>query len=89
MICSKVSQSNVLCDKIITKRERHDHLHTHFNDPNHYLICKKFKVNKHISQYRFKHHISRLCFYHIKDRFGHTKERFIEYAKKYNIEIKL
>ena len=57
----------------------------HFNNPNKYLVCRMCKVNKHISQYRFKPFYCRLCIYLHRYRFHHTKERFLEHAKKYNI----
>ena len=57
----------------------------HFNNPNQYLVCRMCKVNKHISQYRFKRFYCRLCIYLHRYRFHHTKERFLEHAKKYNI----
>ena len=74
-----------VCNKIITYRDRHNHLQVHFNNPNQYLVCRMCKVNKHISQYRFKHFYCRLCIYLHRYRFHHTKERFLEHAKKYNI----
>ena len=74
-----------VCKEIITYREGHDHLSKHHNDPNQYLVCRMCKINKHISQYRFKHFYCRLCIYLHRYRFHHTKERFLEHAKKYNI----
>ena len=50
-----------------------------------YLTCHKYKVNKHISHYRFKLYTCRICLYLNRHRFGLTKERFKEQAKKYNI----
>ena len=47
----------------------------------------KCKVNKHISHYRFKHYTCRICLYLNRYRFGHTKDRFIENIKKFNIEV--
>ena len=44
-----------VCKDIITFRERHDHMHIHFNDPNQYLLCRMCKVNKHITHFRFQH----------------------------------
>ena len=81
---SKPFQCFVL-KEIITYRERHDNLSKHHNDPNQYLVCRMCKVNKHISQYRFKHFYCRLCIYLHRYRYHHTKERFLEHAKKYNI----
>ena len=34
-----------VCNKIITYRDRHDHLQVHFNNPNQYLVCRMCKVN--------------------------------------------
>ena len=76
-----------VCNETITYRERSDHMHIHYNDPNQNLICRKCKVNKHISHYRFKLFTCRVCFYLIRYRFGQTKERFIEHVQKYNIEV--
>ena len=78
-----------VCNKVITYRERHDHLQVHFNNPNQYLVCRMCKVNKDITQYRFKHFYCRLCIYLHGYRVHHTKERFLEHAKKNNIEVKL
>ena len=83
--CQRKLLSCFVCDEIITYRERHNHMSKHYNDPDHYLVCKKCKINKHISHYRFKHYTCRLCLYLNRYRFGHTKERFKEHAKKYNI----
>ena len=44
-------------NKIITYRDRHKDLQVHFKNPNQYLVCRRCRVNKHISQYRFKHFI--------------------------------
>ena len=57
----------------------------HYNDPDQYLVCKKCNVNKHIAHYRFKHYTFRICLYLNRYRFGLTKEKFKEHAKKYNI----
>ena len=43
------------------------------------------KVHKTIAQYRFKNFYCRLCTYLHRYRFGHTKERFLEHAKRYNL----
>ena len=74
-----------VCNKIITYRDRDNHLQVHFNNPNQYLVCRMCKVNKHITQFKFKHFYCRLCIYLHRYRFHHTKERFLEHAKKYNI----
>ena len=74
-----------ICNEIITYREKNNHMVVHFDNPNKYLVCRMSKVNKHISQYRFKHFYCRLCIYLHRYRFYHTKERFLEHAKKYNI----
>ena len=60
----------------------------HFNDPNQYLLCRMCKVNKHIT-FRFKNFSCRLCVYVGRYRFHHTKERLLEHAINYNIEVKL
>ena len=77
-----------VCRDVITFRERHDHTHVHFNDPNQYLVCRMRKVKKHIIHFIFTHFTCNLCVYLSKYRFTRTKERFIEYARKYNIEVK-
>ena len=77
----------LVCNNIITFRERHDHMHIHFNDPNQYLVCRMCKLNKHITHFRFKLFICWLCTYLSRYRFIRTKERFVEYAKKYSIEV--
>ena len=83
--CQSKPLSCFVCDEIITYRERHNHMSKHYNDPDQYLVSKKSNVNKHISHYRFKHYTCRICLYLNRYRFGHTKERFKEHAKKYNI----
>ena len=64
-------------------------MHIHFSDPDQYLVCSSCKVNQHISTYRFKHFTCRECVYLRIYRLRHTEERFLEHAKKYNIEVKL
>ena len=82
----KVNHSIVLYVlRLITYRDRHNHLQVHFNNPNQYLVSRMCKVNKHISQYRFKHFYCRFCIYLHRYRYHHTKESFLEHAKKYNI----
>ena len=76
-----------VCNETITYRERRDQMDIHYSDPNQYLKCRKCKVNKHISHYRFKQFTCRLCLYLKRYRFGHDKERFIEHVKTYNIEV--
>ena len=75
--CQSKPLSCFVCGEIITYRERHN--------PDQYLTCHECKVNKHISHYRFKHYTCRMCLYLNRYRFGHTKERFKEHAKKHNI----
>ena len=62
-------------------------MHKHFNDPNQYLVCRMCKVNKKITHFRNKHFTCRLCGYLSRYRFTRFNERFVEYAKKYNIEV--
>ena len=61
-----------VCNRVITYRDKHNPLLEHFNNPDQYLTCRKCKVYKHISQYRFKQFYCRLCTYLHK----YTKERF-------------
>ena len=77
-----------VCRDITTFRERHDHMHIHFTDPNQYLVCRMCNVNKHKTHLRFKHFTCMLCTYLSRYRFIRTKERFFEYARKLNIEVK-
>ena len=62
-------------------------MHFHFNDPNQYSVCRMCKVNKHITHFRFKHFTCKLCIYLSRYRFARTKERFVDYAKKYNNQV--
>ena len=55
-----------VCNRVITYRDKHYRLLEHFNNTDQYLTCRKCKVYKHISQYRFKQCYCRLC----------TEERF-------------
>ena len=59
-------------NRVITYRDKHNHLLEHFNNPDQYLLCRKCKEYKHISQYRFKQFYCWLCTYLHK----YTKERF-------------
>ena len=43
-----------VCNRVITYRDKHDHLLEHFNNPDQYLTCRKCKLYKHNSQFRFK-----------------------------------
>ena len=63
-------------------------MHTHFNDPDQYLVCILCKVHQNISNYRFKHFTCGECVYLRRYGFRHKKGRFLERAKKYNIEVK-
>ena len=38
-------------------------MHSHFSDPDQYLVCSLCKVNQHISNYRFKLFTCRECVY--------------------------
>ena len=78
-----------VCNNILTFREIVNHMSIHFNDPNQYLLCRICKVKKHITQFRFKNFTCRLCVYLSRYRFHHAKERFLEHANNYNIEVKL
>ena len=59
----------------------------HFSDPDQYLKCSLCKVNQHISNYRFKNFTCRECVYLRKYSFRHTKEKFLEHAKKYLLKL--
>ena len=83
--CQSKPFQSFICNEIITYREKHNHMVVHLNNPNLYLVCRMCKVNKQISQYRFKQFYCRLCIYLHRYRFHHTKERFLAHAKKYNI----
>ena len=52
-----------VCNRVISYRDKHDHLLEHFNNPDQYLTCRKCEVYKHISQFRFKQFYCRLCTY--------------------------
>ena len=65
-----------VCNRVITYRDKHDHFLEHFN-PDQYLTCRKCKVYKHISQYRFKQFYCRLCTYLHK----YTKESFRKHVE--------
>ena len=56
--------------RVVTYRDKHDHLLEHYNNPNQYLTCRKCKLYKHISKYRFKQFYYRLC---DKERFRRRK----------------
>ena len=74
-----------ICNETIPYKDSHSHMSKHYNDPNQYLTCRMCKTNKHISYCRFKCFRCRLCIHLHRYRFGHTKERFREHVKKYNI----
>ena len=44
-------------------------------------------VNKHISHYRFRNANCRLCIYLHRYRHTHTKDRFQENVKRFNIKV--
>ena len=50
-----------ICNRVITYRDKLDHLLEHFNNPDQYLACRKCKVLTH--QLRFKQFYCRLCTY--------------------------
>ena len=52
-----------VCNRVITYIDKHNHLLEHFNNPDQYLTCRKCKVYKHISQFRFKQFYCRLFTY--------------------------
>ena len=52
-----------VCNRVITYRDKHNHLLEHFKNPDQYLTCRKCKVYKHISHFRFKQFYCRLCTY--------------------------
>ena len=88
--CDMCLSRPILCflyNETITYRERQDHMHVRYNDPNQCLVCRKCKVNKHISHYRFKHYTCKVCLHLKRYRVGHTKETFLEHVEKFNIEI--
>ena len=66
-----------VCNRVITYRDKHDHLLEHFNNSDQYLTCRECKVYKHISQYRFKQFFYRLCTYLHK----YPKERFRKHVE--------
>ena len=47
-------------------------------------MCKE---NQHISGFRFKNFKCRLCIYLHRYRYTLTKDRFKEYAERFNIEV--
>ena len=42
-----------ICNRVIKYKDKHNHLLEHYNNPNQYLTCRKCKLYKHISKYRF------------------------------------
>ena len=67
-----------VCNRVITYRDKHNHLLEQYNNPNQYLTCRKCKVYKHISQYRFKQFYRRLC---NKERFRKHVESLTPYSQ--------
>ena len=59
-VCQSKPFQCFVFDTIITYRERHENIGVHFNDYNQYLVCRKCKVNKHISYNSLKHYTFRL-----------------------------
>ena len=51
--CQGKPYQSFLCNRVITYRDKHDNFLEHFNNPDQYLTCRKCKVYKYISQYRF------------------------------------
>ena len=63
-------------------------MHINFKDPNQNLVFRMRKANKQITHFRFKNFTCRLCVYLSRYSFTRTKEKFAEYAMKYNIDSK-
>ena len=58
-----------------------------FNNPNLYITCKMFNVNQNISGFRIKNFKCSLCDYQHRYRYTHTKDRFKEYAERFNVKV--
>ena len=44
-----------ICTSYFKNRHFINHMNIHYNDPHLYITCIKFKVNQHISGFRFKY----------------------------------
>ena len=88
--CNDCKELENCCDisrKIIKVKDYIKHLCEHYANPNQYLECNLCKVCKHISFFRFRNGRCRLCIYLNRYRYTHNKDRFKEYAEKFNIEV--
>ena len=62
-------------------------MNNHYNDPSLYITCIICNENQHISRFRFKNYKCRLCIYLHRYRYTPTKDRFEEYAERFNVKV--
>ena len=83
--CKELEYCCYICKDIVKVKDYIKHLWDHYPNPNQYLECNMCKVYKHISFFRFRYGIYRLCIFLNRYRFGHTRNQFREHVYKYNI----
>ena len=76
-----------ICKGYFKNRDYIIHMNMHYNNPNLYWTCIMCNVIQHISGFRFKNFKCRLCVYLRRYRYTHAKDRFKEYAKRFNIKL--
>ena len=59
----------------------------HYNDPKLCITCMECILNRHIRWFIFKNFKCRLCVFIRRYRYTHTRDRFKEYAEKFNIKV--
>ena len=85
--CKEIEYHCYVCANVVKVIDYIEHLGKHYNDKSLYLTCCMCRVNKHISDYRFRKAKCRLCIYLHRYRHIHTKDRFEEYVKRFNIKV--
>ena len=85
--CKELDYCCYICKDIVKVKNYIKHLGGHYDNPDQYLACNMCKVYKHISFCRFRNGRCKLCIYLNRYRFTHTKDRFKEYAEKFNIKV--
>ena len=85
--CKELDYSCYICNDICKIKDYIKHFGEHYDNPDQYLECNVCKVSKHISFFRFTNGRCRLCIYLQRYRYKHAKDRFKEYAEKFDIEV--
>ena len=83
--CKELEYCCYICKDRVKVKNYIKHFGDHYVNPDQYLECNMCKVYKHFSFFRFRNGRCRLCIYHNRYRFTHTRNQFREHVYKYNI----